>query len=223
MFLYFFFSAGLRKNHEKMRDVCSSLVELLIVFTGLCNIGPRLCLELSNVPMKRQISAEELAVQWTKAQRKVEAFILSLVPDFSQADDILQNVAMVVVRKQAEYDMDLPFLPWAIQIARFEVLKHRRTMARDRHQFGESVMSQLADAHLREGPELNERRRLVSRCIEQVRGRARRALQFRYVDDLKPSEIAQKLGIGAGAARMILMRARNTVRQCVEKGLAERD
>lgn len=176
-------------------------------------------LNLCPAVMNHQISSEELAVKWTRAQRQVEAFILSFVPDFNQADDILQNVAMVVVRKRSEYDPTRPFMPWVIQIAKFEVLKHRRTRARDRHQFKESLVDQIEQAHLREIPELAETRRLVAECIKKVKGRAHKALLLRYVDNLKPSEVAKRLCVAGGAARMILMRARNVVRQCVEQGL----
>ena len=76
------------------------------------------------------IDVEQLAALWTDAQPMVAGFILSLVRDVHDSDDILQNVATIVVRKRAEYDQDQPFTRWAISIARLEVLKHRRTVAR---------------------------------------------------------------------------------------------
>jgi RNA polymerase sigma-70 factor (ECF subfamily) len=167
------------------------------------------------------LNQEELAARWTQAQRRVEAFIVSLVVDFHQASDILQNVAMVVVRKREEYDPQRPFLPWVLQIAQLEVLKHRRTHARDRHVFSEELIEQLAAASGELSGDLIERRQALSQCIQRVTGRGRQALVLRYVEGLKASEVAQRLGLAAGATRMLLLRVREALRTCIEHHLAQ--
>ncbi len=37
-------------------------------------------------------------------QRRLRAFVLSLAPDFSAADDVLQETFLVVTRKAAEFE-----------------------------------------------------------------------------------------------------------------------
>ena len=69
---------------------------------------------------------EELTVYWVQAQPLVLSFIASLVPDFKEADDILQNVALVTTRRFAEYDRQRPFVAWAIGIAKDEIENYRR-------------------------------------------------------------------------------------------------
>jgi RNA polymerase sigma-70 factor (ECF subfamily) len=171
--------------------------------------------------MSQSINPEELAARWTQSQRRVEAFILSLVVDFHQTADILQNVAMVVVRKREEYDPARPFLPWALQIAQLEVLKHRRTHARDRHVFSDELIEQLAAASGEVGGDLIERRRALSECVQRVTGRGRQALVLRYVEGLRSSDVAKRLGLAAGATRMLLLRVREALRSCIEHSLAQ--
>jgi hypothetical protein len=43
-------------------------------------------------------------VLWTKAQPFVAAHIGFLVPDFHRAEDVLQQVAVILVRKFDQYD-----------------------------------------------------------------------------------------------------------------------
>ena len=167
------------------------------------------------------IDPEELAARWTQSQRRVEAFILSLVVDFHQTADILQNVAMVVVRKREEYDPARPFLPWVLQIAQLEVLKHQRSHARDRHVFSEELIEQLAAASGELEGDLIERRRALSECVQRVTGRGRQALVLRYVEGLKSNEVSQRLGLAAGATRMLLLRVREALRTCIEQSLAQ--
>jgi hypothetical protein len=39
----------------------------------------------------------DLTVQWTRAQPIVAGFISAMVPNFSDAEDVLQRVALVIV------------------------------------------------------------------------------------------------------------------------------
>ena len=69
---------------------------------------------------------------WTDAQPTVSQFVASLVKDPWAVRDIVQNVSLVLLRKFAEYDESKPFRPWALGVAKFEILGHRRDTARDR-------------------------------------------------------------------------------------------
>lgn len=54
--------------------------------------------------------SEEIAVLWTGAQPAVAAFVSSIIPNFQDADDILQNVAVAVIKNYDKYDKDRPFV-----------------------------------------------------------------------------------------------------------------
>ena len=80
---------------------------------------------------------------WTQAQPAVAGYIGSLVPNFHEAEDLLQNVAVVLLRKYPEYDESLPFVAWAMGIARFEILAKQRNFARSRTVFTPELAEQV--------------------------------------------------------------------------------
>ena len=164
---------------------------------------------------------EQLAVHWTKAQPAVSAYISSLIPDFHQAEDVLHQTAVAVVRKFDQYDPSLPFLNWSIGVARYEVLKHRRQHVTDRHVFGADLLEQIADTYEEISDELDTRRQALADCLAEVKGHGREALQLRYVDGLQPTGMADQLNMTAGAVRVLLHRARMSVRTCIERKLKE--
>jgi DNA-directed RNA polymerase specialized sigma24 family protein len=45
----------------------------------------------------------------------------------------------------------------------------------------------------------------------------RDVLKWRYAHDLKPRDVAQKMGITSGAVRVLLHRAREALRECIQK------
>src|SRR5690606_7155690 len=79
----------------------------------------------------QQQNTEQLARLWTESQPIVASYIISLVPNFHQAEDVLQQVAVILVREFDKYDLNRPFLPWAMGIAKNVALKSRRQAALD--------------------------------------------------------------------------------------------
>ena len=166
---------------------------------------------------------EELAVRWTKAQPMVAAFISSLVPDFHQAEDVLHQVAVVLVRKFAEYDREQPFEAWAIGMARLEVLKLRRQFSHEKQTFDDTVVELVSEEFIALREEVDDRRQALAECLKQLKGRFVEALQLRYFDELEPAIMAERLAIPSGAVRALLHRARQALRRCIDLRLAARE
>lgn len=162
---------------------------------------------------------EQLAVYWTRAQPTVAAFITSMVVDFNDAEDVLQQTAVALVRKFEDYDPQRPFVAWAIGMARNEVLKHRRSRAMQRELLSDDLLGQLAATHEEMADELDAMRRVLGKCLEAVDGQPRQALDLRYEEDLKPAAIADRLGLAAGTVRVMLHRVRAALRECIERRL----
>lgn len=166
-------------------------------------------------------AAEQLAMHWTKAQPFVAAYITSLLRDFHKAEDVLQQVAVILVRKFGEYDPRQPFLAWALGIARLEALKEQRRQARDRHVFGDDLAEKLGRVYEEMAGRYDAYAPMLDACLEEVDARARKAFDLRYVEDLKPADMAERMGMTAGAVRVLLHRARNLLRECIERRMNE--
>lgn len=166
-------------------------------------------------------SSELLAVEWTKAQPKVAGYISSLIPNFHQAEEVLHQVAAILVRKFDQYDTSQPFAAWAMGIARLEVLKHRRNQVTDRHVFSDAMVERVETAYSGMADQLDARREALAECFKEVEPRGRQALRLRYVEDLKPARIAEQIDMTPGSARVYLHRIRAALRACVERRLQQ--
>jgi RNA polymerase sigma-70 factor, ECF subfamily len=160
--------------------------------------------------------AEQFALLWTGAQATVAGFIRSLVPDFQQAEDVLQRVAVTLVRKYEQYDPTRPFGAWAIGVAKYEVMYFRRERATDRHVFDDEIVEKIALSYQRFAGESDPFREALERCLANLDGRAKRAIELRYATGLNSSAVAAKMQMTPGAVRMLLSRARQALRQCIE-------
>ena len=154
------------------------------------------------------------------AEAVVKAYLLSATGDMRATDDLLQEVSSVLWEKFDRYDGDRPFRPWALGVARLEVLKWRQGLARNREVLSSEAVEALMDTAAEHAGEMDDRLGHLRDCVKAVSGTTRRMLQLRYWKVLAVGQIAEQLGKTAAAIEMALVRARRGLRKCVEKKLA---
>ena len=162
-------------------------------------------------------SPEQFTRCWTEAQPKLAGYINALVPDFQEAEDLLQDVAVILLCKFPEYDPQRPFIAWAIGITKREVLMARRCHARNFLCYRTDLLERISEAYEELTPELEERSRALKECLRQVQGRASELLKLRYEEGLKPNAIAGCVGMAVVAVRVMLSRTRAGLRECIER------
>ena len=165
-----------------------------------------------------QEASEQFARLWTESQPIVAAFVLSAIPDFHQAEDVLQQVAVVLVREFDRFDTSRPFLPWALGIARNLALKSRREVARrSKYLVNEAVLDQIQIAFHEGEDSLIAIRKSLRHCLAKQPRKIMELLQWRYAHDMKPSEAAVRMGITSNTVRAMLHRAREALRKCIQR------
>ena len=170
--------------------------------------------------------SEELAVYWAQHQPVVARYISSLISNFQDVDDILQNVAMVTVRKFDEYDREKPFAFWAIGIARNMVLKYYSEKKHRGHLIlDHRAVEAISDIYEREFDRISHHHDIaqsaLERCMQQLKGRGKKVLEMYYLRELSPVRIAQQLGITRNNVFVSLHRVRVALRECVHNQLQQ--
>lgn len=156
-----------------------------------------------------------------KSRHMVAAFIRSLVRDEHYAEDVLQKVAINAATKFEQYDRDREFAYWLIGIAKRQVAQHFREFQRDRHTFDQTLVDQLVDAYAHVADELPEREVALKTCIGKLNERGREVIDLRYQQNLKPQQIAERVGTSPTAITSLLHRIRKSLEDCVGKQLAK--
>ena len=170
-----------------------------------------------------QEQVTRFATLWTQAQTSVFAVISATITNFADAEDVLQRVSSIAAAKFGEFAVDgdaKAFACWTIAIARFEILRHLRDRATDRHEYIAESLGQISQAFEQIASEYDERREALAECVKQLSGRSRDVLEKRYGEGLKTGAIAELLGLTAGNVSVILNRTYRRLRECVERRLA---
>lgn len=162
---------------------------------------------------------EHFTQLWTLAQPTVACFVHTSIRDRGQAEDVLQEIAMTLLRKFAEYDPSKTFLPWAMGVAKFAILGSKRDSARSRLVFDEALLERISSTFLEIAPALREEEAHLDHCLTRLAPEARRMVRLRYYDLLDSGEIARLLGKSEVAIRVGLLRIREQLRKCIESQL----
>jgi RNA polymerase sigma-70 factor (ECF subfamily) len=168
---------------------------------------------------KMDESTRKATLLWTSAQPIVAAFVASIVRDYRDREDVLQETALAVFKSIESYDSKLPFNAWAIGIARNQVGLYLRRRKRDRHVFGDSTIECIEDAFTQASS--SEKLDSLPECMKQLDGRAQEICEMRYQEDLKPAAIAERLEMTANAVSKALQRIRDQLRLCIESKATE--
>lgn len=164
---------------------------------------------------------KKLTVLWADAQPKVAGFVGAFIHNFSDAQDIVQEVAKAAVEAIDSYDLDKPFTPWILGVARFKVIDHLRKHGKDRHIFDNDAINRVAGAYAKRNDELDDMKSALADCMQSLSKRERQALDLRYVDDAMPAEIAKQMSVNAVTARVLLHRIRQALADCVKRKVVE--
>ena len=164
-------------------------------------------------------NAEELFVQlFAHNERHLRAFVRSMGLDWTAVDDVVQTVSLVMWRKWDQFDPETDFMKWGRVIARFEVLKFRRTMARDRHVFRDDLMDLLAESavELEEKVSSERYRECLEQCLDALPAKSRKLIAAAYEGERTIKEVAAEVGTSATALYKALDRIRKELRGCIE-------
>lgn len=157
---------------------------------------------------------------WTLAVPTVGAFITSLVRDFQDRDDVLQQTAVAVLESFARYDRSQSFNGWAIGVARNQVRLYYRKQGRDQLVFDSDVVEALART-FSDRPAHDPRFDHLGTCVSALDTRAQEICRLRYGQDLKPAQIAAQLGTAANTVAKALQRIRERLKACIERKMLE--
>ena len=161
-----------------------------------------------------------LFVRW---RGMLSAYVLALVGNPNDAEDILQNVAVNLMEKFDAFD-GRDFGAWARQVARWHVMNHWRSERRYRRALSASTLDLMEEEYRTSGGAFGHwevRKSALMKCLEDLGGNARRLLDMRFVESLELASIADRLRKTAGAVQMRIARLKERLADCVKTKMAE--
>src|SRR3954463_14930325 len=147
--------------------------------------------------MERQNETESrkaLMTLMTRHQRQIFSYIYVLVPNRSDAEDLLQETSLVICEKFHEFKEGSDFVAWACQIAYWRVRYSRQKFARSKVIFDQDILDVVAHTIGRMTDELDERHDALVPSLQRLPPGARARLIARYEPGGTVEDAARRSG-----------------------------
>jgi len=160
-----------------------------------------------------------LVTQLVQYQVMLQAYARLITGDMQLAEDVFQEVCLVVTTRPEAVPRDDGVVPWLREVTRRKSLELVRK-ARRVPLLSADLLEQLGDVFEPDDRgELDLMRETMAGCLEDLPDDARAAIQGRYADELSCERIADEVGRSVQGVYALLKRARVKLQHCVERKL----
>lgn len=156
-------------------------------------------------------------------ERLIGAYVMTMVPNPTDADDILQDAKVVMWRNFSQFQPGSNFAAWARKVAFHQVLAFRKRKHRDRLDFSDEFLNTVAEELETSAPHLEKRERALNDCMAKLPGDHREVVLLRYHQGLELEEMASRLKRTTTALYRLLSRVRHVLHGCVSETLKTTD
>jgi RNA polymerase sigma-70 factor, ECF subfamily len=145
-------------------------------------------------------------------QERVRGWAASFTEDSDDAEDVTQDVLILVHRRLPQFEGKSRFSTWLYTITRNVALDRRRRVKRRERRL-ETMDAPVEFVEIREEFDEATLTSLVLRYFDELPARQREVFELSDIDGLSAPEVAARLGMKAVTVRANLFKARRTIRQ----------
>ncbi len=187
--------------------------------------GNRLGAQADDVLIDRAKQGDREAFEFLvrRHQGAVYGYLRARLLQPSDADDLTQEVFLRCYLGRARFDSGQLVRPWLIGIARNLLREHVRKINRRKEVGWTELCLELEQLTPEQENLYDDVVRHLPVCLESLGQSARQALDLRYKSKLRLAEIGTRLHRSEGAIKLLMFRARQALRSCLEKKLRASD
>jgi RNA polymerase sigma-70 factor, ECF subfamily len=164
---------------------------------------------------------QEYIILFTNHQRNLLKYLVTIVHNLHDAEDLLQQSALVLWQKFDTFEPGTDFYRWACRIAFLMAMNFLRTKRLKSVFLSEELLGELAAKQLDRVENQDCYREFLPDCLEKLPKKDRDLVGICYIGAEKYSEVAARIGRTADSVYHSLHRIRRMLFDCVHKAIAQ--
>ncbi len=154
-------------------------------------------------------------------QKRIYAFILGMVPNHQDADDLFQETVLVMWSKFDSFSRGSSFSAWGTTIARYQVLGVRKRFSRRNLQFSDMAreLLQAESSQFVEG--MDDRMHALRNCVSKLNKDDYELIRLRYEDEAAIQSIADRMGRSVQSVYRKVARIHDALLRCIRRTVSE--
>jgi len=167
---------------------------------------------------KQHIEGREFVSLITANQRRIYAYIFTLVPNLNDADDIMQETTALMWEQKDDFTPGTDFVAWGARIAYFKVLDYRKRANKNRRMISNAgQFKKIEETALKRSQHLDTMINNLEECVKKLRNPDRQLIYLRYSLELSVKEISTRLNKSIRSLYLGISRVQGFLLECVER------
>jgi RNA polymerase sigma-70 factor (ECF subfamily) len=151
-------------------------------------------------------------------QGQVYSYILALVGNFSDADDVLQETSSKMWELFDSFQPGTDFLKWARSVAYYRVLEYRKKYKRNSKViYTEEFLELVSESSPKHLSKTNEYMELLKSCVGKLQAPDASIIKMRYEKSMRVSEIASAVDRTVRNVYFSLSRIQRQLLKCMSR------
>jgi len=149
------------------------------------------------------------------------AYLVSLLSNAAHAEEVFQEVCVVLWRECETFELGTDFVKWVSVIAHHQVHRFRRQQRRIGPQLSDTAVDMLAEDAVERAELLESRRDALRQCLDKLPNKDRQLVRSCYGDARTTFKTAaEDLGRPVNTVYKALNRIRKVLYECIERTLS---
>lgn len=178
--------------------------------------------EKLTLPESSQLG-ERFVPLFAQSRDDIFAYIFSLLPNWSDAEDVFQQTSLVLWQKFGEFEPNTDFRAWACSVAFNTVRNFRRVRGRDRLQFDDALVATLAQERLDGVKRDSDRPKFLADCMAKLPSDHQTLLRRAYADENSVKGLAEAMNRSPQTIYNRLNLIRRSLIKCLQLAMRQRD
>ncbi len=164
---------------------------------------------------------EAFARLFAQHDRWLFSYLVVLLGSPADAEDVFQEVCVVLWREHEKFQLGTDFVSWVSVIANNQVYRYRAKSKRKSFPLDEGLLGEVADAAIGRADIFELRRDALRKCLGKLSPADRQIVQQCYDHESKSfKSAAERLGRPVNTVYKALNRIRRLLHECIDQTLA---
>jgi RNA polymerase sigma-70 factor, ECF subfamily len=173
-----------------------------------------------SLPLSEGERRDAFARLFAQHDRWLYAYLVSLLGNAAHAEEVFQEVCVVLWREYEKFELGTDFVRWVSVIAVHQVQRFRRQQKRVGPQLSEAAVELISADAIERVDLLESRREALRRCMRKLPTHDRQLVRHCYGDSRATfRSVAEELGRPVNTVYKALNRIRKALFSCIERAL----
>ncbi len=156
-------------------------------------------------------------------QKRIFSYIATLIPNYADAEDVMQEVVGLLWRKYENYTPHTDFVAWALTIAKYKVYEYYKDVKRNKRKLSNETIRILEKESFTSEDQYNLHLEAVKKCIQKLDMKDYKLIQLRYELNQNVKIIASRFGRSVQSIYKRLSRIHNILLLCVNRQIHQEE